>query len=242
MFFPMMFVMSIVAFGLIQAPPGDFLTDLLAYREALDGGSIRIEQEEIDALTRYYGLDKPIYVQYFKWVGGIIRWDLGVSNDFGKPVTELINERLALTVTLGLMTIIFTWTLALPIGIISAVKQYSFIDYTFTFLSLSGCGDAQLPPGPCDHVVYLRLVRHQDHRAFFARVHRGRLGSRQDLGHAEAYLGAPAYSGHRRHRSPHTHRQGQSAGRDEQTVRGEPPAPRACPNGRLSSSTPRAWR
>ena len=140
MFFPMMFVMSIVAFGLIQAPPGDFLTDLLAYREALDGGSIRIEQEEIDALTRYYGLDKPIYVQYFKWVGGIIRWDLGVSNDFGKPVTELINERLALTVTLGLMTIIFTWTLALPIGIISAVKQYSFIDYTFTFLSYLGVG------------------------------------------------------------------------------------------------------
>ncbi len=140
LFFPMMFVMSIVAFGLIQAPPGDFLTDLLAFREAADGGSVRVTQEEREALARYYGLDKPIYVQYYKWVTGILRWDLGISNDFGVPVTELINERLALTVILGVMTILFTWTLALPIGIISAVKQYSFIDYGFTFLSYLGVG------------------------------------------------------------------------------------------------------
>jgi len=140
LFFPMMFIMSIVAFALIQAPPGDFVTDLLAYREALDGGSLRITQDEVDALTRYYGLDKPIYIQYFKWVWGILHWDLGISNDFGVPVTELINERLALTVVLGVFTIVFTWTLAIPIGILSAVKQYSWIDYTFTFFSYLGVG------------------------------------------------------------------------------------------------------
>lgn len=140
LFFPMMFLMSIVAFGLIQAPPGDFLTDLLAFREAADGGSVRVTQEERDALARYYGLDRPIYVQYYKWVTGILRWDLGISNDFGVPVTDLINERLALTVVLGVMTIVFTWTLAIPIGILSAVKQYSVIDYTFTFLSYLGVG------------------------------------------------------------------------------------------------------
>ena len=134
---PMMALMSVVAFALIQAPPGNHLTDYIALLENLGE---TVDLEEIAALEKRYGLDKPIYVQYWKWVWGILHWDLGLSIEFQRPVQELIGERLFLTVLLGLFTIVFTWSLAIPIGIISAVKQYSWIDYVFTFFSYLGVG------------------------------------------------------------------------------------------------------
>jgi len=134
---PMMVLMSVVAFALIQAPPGNHLTDYVAYLENL--GEV-VDLEEIAALEKRYGLDKPIYIQYWKWASGVIVWDLGLSIEFQRPVEELIGERLFLTVLLGLFTIVFTWSLAIPIGIISAVKQYSWIDYVFTFFSYLGVG------------------------------------------------------------------------------------------------------
>jgi peptide/nickel transport system permease protein len=136
-FFPMLFIMSIVSFAIIQAPPGDFLTDYVARLRA--GGEL-VDQGEIEALTRRYGLDQPMYVQYTKWIWGVLHWDLGQSIEWQKPINELVNERLAMTLVLGLFTIIFTWTLALPIGILSAVKRYSFFDYFATFFSYVGVG------------------------------------------------------------------------------------------------------
>ena len=135
-FFPMLVVMSILAFALIQAPPGDYLSDYMISLQ-LRGEAA---EDEIAHLTKRYGLDQPIYVQYWKWVSGFVRWDLGDSLDFRRPVTELINERLGMTVVLGIFTIVFTWTLAIPIGIISAIKQYSVLDYVTTFLSYLGVG------------------------------------------------------------------------------------------------------
>ncbi|MEZ4710697.1 MAG: ABC transporter permease [Caldilineaceae bacterium] len=137
LFFPMALIMSVTAFVLIQAPPGDFLTDYVARLRAQ--GEL-VDQGEIEALTRRYGLDQPIYVQYGKWIWGVLHWDLGISIEWQRPITELINERLAMTLILGLFTILFTWTLAIPIGILSAVKKYTFIDYAFTFLSYLGVG------------------------------------------------------------------------------------------------------
>lgn len=137
LFFPMLFVMSVVSFGIIQAPPGDFLTDYVARLQAQ--GEL-VDQGEIEALKRRYGLDQPIYVQYGKWMWGILRWDLGISIEWQRPIAELINERLAMTLVLGTFTILFTWTLALPIGILSAVKRYSFFDYFATFFSYLGVG------------------------------------------------------------------------------------------------------
>ncbi len=137
LFFPMLFVMSVVSFGIIQAPPGDFLTDYVARLQAQ--GEL-VDQGEIEALKRRYGLDQPIYVQYGKWMWGILRWDLGLSIEWQRPIAELINERLAMTLVLGTFTILFTWTLALPIGILSAVKRYSFFDYFATFFSYLGVG------------------------------------------------------------------------------------------------------
>ncbi len=136
-FLPMLFLMSIVAFAIIQAPPGDFLTDYIAQLQAT--GELA-DESEVEALRSQYGLDQPLYVQYFKWVWGIVQWDLGLSIEWRRPVKELVNERLAMTVVLGVSTIIFTWTLAIPIGILSAVKKYTPIDYFFTFLSYFGVG------------------------------------------------------------------------------------------------------
>ena len=131
---PMLALMSIVSFGIIEAPPGDYLDDYVALLKA----SGEYDEGDAQRLERRYGLDSPFYVRYWKWVSGVVRWDLGDSLEFRRPVNELVNDRLAMTVVLGVFTVVFTWTMAIPIGIISAVKQYSFIDYAFTFLSYLG--------------------------------------------------------------------------------------------------------
>lgn len=134
---PMMFLMSVVAFGIIQAPPGDYLESYIA--ELAVSGDV-LDNAEIENLRKQYGLGSPIHVQYLKWIRNVLQGDLGFSLEYGRPVNTLIGERLLLTVMLGVFTVLFTWTLAVPIGIISAVKQYSFIDYFFTFLSYFGVG------------------------------------------------------------------------------------------------------
>ncbi len=136
-FFPMMFVMSLMAFAIIEAPPGDFVDDYLAELELI-GEAATAGQAR--AMRLQLGLDKPKYVQYYLWVRGVVTWDLGMSLNFRRSVNELVNERLVMTVVLGLLTILCTWTLAIPIGIISAVKQYSIVDYVFTFMSYIGVG------------------------------------------------------------------------------------------------------
>jgi len=131
----LLFIFSIFAFAIIQAPPGDFVTSYIA-ELAASGSSM--DQAQIDALREMYGLDKPMYVQYLKWMGRIIKGDFGVSLDWRRPNRELIGERLMLTVMLGLFTFFFTWALAIPIGIFSATHQYSFFDYLFTVFNYFG--------------------------------------------------------------------------------------------------------
>ena len=132
----MLILMSIVSYGIIEAPPGDYLDDYVAMMKARG----EFDQGEADRLQRRYGLGDPIYKRYWKWASGLVFWDLGDSLEFRRPVAELVNDRLAMTVVLGLFTITFTWLMAIPIGVISAVKKYSFIDYFFTFLSYLGVG------------------------------------------------------------------------------------------------------
>lgn len=131
----LLLIFSVVAFVLIQAPPGDFVTSYVA-ELAASGSSM--DQVQIEALRQLYGLDRPGYVQYFKWITRILQGDLGVSLDFQKPISELIGQRLLLTVILGLSTFLFTFAVALPIGTISATRQYSFFDYFFTVFNYIG--------------------------------------------------------------------------------------------------------
>ena len=131
----LLFFFSIFAFAVIQAPPGDFVTSYIA--ELATSGS-SMDQAQMDALRDLYGLDKPVYVQYLKWTGRMLKGDLGVSLDWQRPITELIGQRLLLTVMLGLFTFGFTWAVAIPIGILSATRQYSFFDYFFTIVNYFG--------------------------------------------------------------------------------------------------------
>ena len=131
----LLFIFSVVAFILIQAPPGDFVTSYVA-ELAASGSSM--DRVQIEALRNLYGLDQPMYVQYLKWVARILQGDLGVSLDWRKPISELIGQRLLLTLALGLFTLLFTFAVAVPIGIISATRQYSFYDYFFTVFNYLG--------------------------------------------------------------------------------------------------------
>ncbi|MCK5802598.1 MAG: ABC transporter permease, partial [Lentisphaeria bacterium] len=85
-----------------------------------------------------YGLDRPFAVQYWKWISGVVQGDFGQSFALRKPVGMLIWERLALTIAIALATILLTWLIAIPIGIYSAVHQYTFFDYLFTFFGFIG--------------------------------------------------------------------------------------------------------
>ncbi|OUC06056.1 ABC transporter permease, partial [Litorilinea aerophila] len=131
----LLFIFSVFAFFVIQAPPGDFLTSYIA-ELAASGSSM--DQAQIEALRQMYGLDQPMAVQYLKWVGRILRGDLGVSLDWQRPNLQLIQDRLMLTVSVAFFTLIFTWAVAIPIGIYSATHQYSWLDYFFTVFNYMG--------------------------------------------------------------------------------------------------------
>jgi peptide/nickel transport system permease protein len=136
---PTLILISMVSFVVIQAPPGDMLTSRLAElaeQGELGSGSA---MAQIDALRERYGLNDPMYVQYFRWIWKIVtEGDFGQSFTYEMDVIELLGERLGLTLALTLSTLVFTWIIAVPIGIYSATRQYSIGDYGFTFLGFIG--------------------------------------------------------------------------------------------------------
>ena len=138
LFIPTVVVISIVTFILIQLPPGDYVS---AYAAELEASGQQADEAVVAALRNRYGLDRPFYVQYFKWIGGILtRGDFGHSFQWNRPVQDLIWDRIAWTFAISFLTIIFTWILAFPIGIYSATHQYSPFDYIFTFIGFFGQG------------------------------------------------------------------------------------------------------
>ena len=126
---------SILSFAIIQLPPGDYVTSYIAAQQASGNP---LSQEAAQNMRILYGLDEPITVQYFKWVSQMAVGNFGMSLEWGRPVDEVIGDRLWLTVAISLATLLFTWAVALPIGIYSAVKQYSLGDYIFTFIGFLG--------------------------------------------------------------------------------------------------------
>jgi len=126
---------SVLAFLIIQLPPGDFVTAYIAMMSASGTG---ITEAEAQALREQYGLDQPFHIQYLKWMGLIAQGNFGMAIEWNRPVLDVIGDRLALTVVISLAAVVFTWALALPIGIYSAVRRYSFFDYFFTFVGFIG--------------------------------------------------------------------------------------------------------
>jgi peptide/nickel transport system permease protein len=133
---PLLIAISIIVFVIIQLPPGDFLT---SYIQQLELSGTEVAESAIISLKQQYSLDQPIYVQYLTWMKNIIlHGDFGRSFQWNQPVSEVIGERLGMTMAISVLTLIFVWVVAIPIGIYSATHQYSFLDYVFTFIGFIG--------------------------------------------------------------------------------------------------------
>ena len=136
MLIPILILMSMVAFFLIQLPPGDFVTQRITQ---LEQTGVQVSEQEAQRLRMQYGLDKPPIARYVWWVRGIIvdgNW--GWSLQWNKSVNEILNERIPMTVAMSLGALIFSWGIAVPIGIYSATHQYSVMDYVASFIGFIG--------------------------------------------------------------------------------------------------------
>ncbi|WP_172123655.1 ABC transporter permease [Devosia sp. 919] len=133
---PTLFGMSLIAFMIIQLPPGDYLTSMLA---TMAESGQNVDPAQLEAMRRAYGFDDPIWLQYWKWISGIIfRGDFGYSFEWNRPVADLIWERMGSTLAISIAALLFVWAVSLPIGIYSAMRRHSVGDYAFTFLGFIG--------------------------------------------------------------------------------------------------------
>ncbi len=131
-----LWVVSIVAFVIIQLPAGDYLSYHI--QNLKQRGITFIERDELRGLEERYGLNLPIYAQYGKWVWNMLHGDFGQSFLWNKEVSELLGERLMLTVIISILTMLFAYGIAIPVGIYSATHQYSIGDYGFTVAGFAG--------------------------------------------------------------------------------------------------------
>jgi peptide/nickel transport system permease protein len=132
---PTLLVISMLVFVIIQLPPGDYLESHIA---ELQSQGEMVDEQKIAFLREEYGLDKPMLQQYWGWLTGMLKGDFGYSFEYDLPVTEVVGDRLFLTVIISLTTILFTWIIAFPIGIYSATHQYSWGDYGLSTLGFLG--------------------------------------------------------------------------------------------------------
>lgn len=133
---PTLFAISVVSFAIVLLPPGDFMDTYVAALESQGG---QVSEEALQSLRERYGLGEPAYVQYLKWMTGILtRGDFGWSFEWQRPVADLLWERVALTFVVSFASLLLVYLVAFPIGIYSAVRKYSVGDYVFTFLGFIG--------------------------------------------------------------------------------------------------------
>src|SRR5574341_1022229 len=135
--FIMLVLVSFASFVLINLPPPDFLAQKL---EQLRARGDRSAEGQIETYRKRYNLDKPVMWQYTNWVTHFVRGDFGESFEYERPVREMLGERVTMTIILGVATLIVVWILAIPLGVFSAVKQYSLGDQIITSLSFVGLG------------------------------------------------------------------------------------------------------
>lgn len=128
-------IISLAAFTVIQAPPGDFAS---AYIEGLYNQGEHVGMEDVEIMREVYGLDQPVVVQYFKWFSNMLRGNMGFSLHWKEPVSELISARLGNSIMVSVAGLIIVYLFGIPIGIISATRQYSVFDYIVTFLGFIG--------------------------------------------------------------------------------------------------------
>ena len=132
---PTLILISVIIFIVIQLPPGDIVTSTL---DRLQAQGVEVSGEQVQNLRAQYNLDQPLVLQYVSWIGGFMIGDMGYSYLFSRPVNELVWERLGYTLLITVSALVFTWAVAVPAGIYSAVRQYSIGDYVITTVMLVG--------------------------------------------------------------------------------------------------------
>jgi peptide/nickel transport system permease protein len=133
---PQVFLISILAFVIIQLPPGDFLTEQI---NRLRATGATVDEAQVQMLSNLYGLDQPMYVQYFRWIGRIVtHFDFGYSFIRQESVNDILLGRMGMTFFIAFLAFVVSWGFAIPVGIYVAVKQYSLADYFFTFIGFFG--------------------------------------------------------------------------------------------------------
>ena len=132
---PTLVAISILIFIIIQLPPGDIITSRL---QELQAEGQDISEEQIEALRARYNLNDPLHIQYFKWIGGILVGNMGYSVMYGQSVNNLIWERLGFTLLITFSATLLTWLIAFPVGVYSALRQYSLLDYAATLMAFIG--------------------------------------------------------------------------------------------------------
>jgi peptide/nickel transport system permease protein len=136
---PIIILISIICFAIIQAPPGDYIDSYTAVVMATRGEGGTASPEFLEFLRERYGLDQPFWVQYWRWVRGFPKGDFGIAMSVGGvSVASLLRERLPLTIVLNLLALFFALSMALPIGVYSATHKYNFGDIFFTFSAFVG--------------------------------------------------------------------------------------------------------
>jgi len=133
MLIPILVLISVASFIVIELPPGDWVSN---YINNLRTSGIELEESEADRLTAMYGFDQPSYVRYARWMQGIVtRGDFGWSFQWGKPVNDILRDRLPYTLIISFAALIVSWLIAIPVGIYSATHPYSIVDYIATILA-----------------------------------------------------------------------------------------------------------
>ena len=132
---PMLLLISIISFIIIQLPPGDYLSTYIARLEAMGR---RFDEAEIQGLKRQYGLDQPMIVQYLKWMGTVFDGTFGRSFVWEMTVAEVLSTRLPMTIAISFLSLLVVWAIAIPVAVISATQHNALIDYFFTLLGFLG--------------------------------------------------------------------------------------------------------
>lgn len=132
---PTLIAISALVFIIIQLPPGDYFT---TYMNELQSRGETVDKAKLEFIKEQYGFDKPMIEQYFVWLVNMLQGDFGYSFEFSLPVSEVVGDRMWLSFVVSFTTILFTWIVAFPIGVYSAVRQYSVGDYTLTFFGFLG--------------------------------------------------------------------------------------------------------
>ncbi|MDZ7927201.1 MAG: ABC transporter permease [Agrobacterium sp.] len=136
---PVLLILSVVTFAIIQAPPGDYADYIRSQLMNQGGASFEQAEAQAQAYRIEHGLDKPVVVQYFNWIGGIItRGDFGYSFYYNKPVADVVGERLPRTIALALVCHILSSLLGIGFGIWAATRQYSWIDNLLSTVAFLG--------------------------------------------------------------------------------------------------------